>query len=213
MRNIQLSVALIVLCAWTMVTGFNCSMAVHDNRGEAFSDSSQATLNEKPDLSVTLLNAEQTLASMLNIAAVPLNEQIRNEYVLRRTGLAVESSFELLNGPLLISSTSLAGEICRAVISKEKPLAALQRFFFQGVDFNSGVDKITAAQFLNNVEILSTAIWSRKLSDEEIKNFSEFYTDFLTTLTPVTIKESAQTNALYLSTCAVMFASFDSLTY
>ncbi|MBX2987999.1 MAG: hypothetical protein KF802_08875 [Bdellovibrionaceae bacterium] len=161
-----------------------------------------------------LLNSEQVYKSMLNVTgqAAPTNAQI-TEYGRRSGALAASGELDLINSPMLIGISSLAGEVCNGLLAKEIALAADQRQFFPGVNFAQGIGALPAASFDDSVHRMARSFWGRDEKPEESAALVAFRADFLSTLTAQQQTQSASTRNLFLGTCAGMLASFDAYTY
>jgi hypothetical protein len=125
----------------------------------------------------------------------------------------VTSGLSKINAPLLLSATSLAGEVCNALIAKERPLAANMRVYFQNVNFAAGPSQISDANFNSTLLQLTQKFWGRAPSSEEAQIFSEFRNGHIAALTPAESTATAQTGVFYLSLCSSVLSSFDSLTF
>lgn len=208
---IQLSIAIVFLAS-AFTTGFNCSMSKMHSIG---SSSNESISNSKAEnLPYALLNAEQALSSMLNVTEQPqASTAVRNEFNIRNSAFSVNSYLASMNAPMLLSATSLAGEVCNSLIARERPLAGPQRLFFQNVNFAAGPTQITAADYASVVGVFSQKVWGRAIASEEAAFFNQYYTDFMATLTTAEQTQAAKTAAFYLSVCAAALSSFDSLTF
>jgi hypothetical protein len=138
---------------------------------------------------------------------------INTEYGIRNTSFAVTSELSKINAPLLLSATSLAGEVCNALITKERPLAANTRSYFQSVNFGAGPAQITDATFDSTLLQLTQKFWGRSPSSEEAQIFADFRNQHITALTATERTATAQTGIFYLSLCTSVLSSFDSLTF
>jgi hypothetical protein len=166
------------------------------------------------NLPYALLNAEQALSSMLNVTEQPqANTAVRNEFNIRNSAFSVNSYLASMNAPMLLSATSLAGEVCNSLIARERPLAGPQRLFFEGVNFAAGPAQINGPDYASVVQVFSQKVWGRSLASEEAEFFNQYYTDFMATLTTAERTQAAKTSAFYLSVCAAVLSSFDSLTF
>lgn len=208
---IQISIVVVFLAS-AFTTGFNCSMSKMHSLGSSGNESLSSTKTE--NLPYALLNAEQALSSMLNVTEQPqASTGVRNEFNIRNSAFSVNSYLSSMNAPMLLSATSLAGEVCNSLIARERPLAANQRLFFQSVNFNAGPAQITAADYASVVSVFSQKVWGRAIASEEADFFNQYYTDFMATLTTAERTQTAKTSAFYLSVCAATLSSFDSLTF
>lgn len=203
---------LLVPVALLFSIGFNCAVSKMVAIGTSSNESS--SLEKSEDLPFALLNAEQALSSMLNVTGqVQPNQAIRNEFNIRNSSFSVDSYLSSMNAPMLLSATSLAGEVCNTLVAQERALAANARVFFTNVNFAAGPSQIQEAQYLNTLDRFSRKVWGRALASEESELFSTFYADYLESLTMAERGQGAKTSTFYMSVCSAMLSSFESLTF
>jgi hypothetical protein len=200
-----------VFCGAVAVTGFNCSVSKMYSVGSASNDS--LSLSKTEDLPYALLNAEQALSSMLNVTgqATPSNG-VRNEFNIRNSAFSVNSFLSSMNAPMLLSATSLAGEVCNSLVTTERAPAAV-RSFFVGVNFNSGPAQFTPDSYQAVLQQFSQKVWARPLEKEEGDAFVTYYNEYLAGLTTAERTQTAKTSAFYMSVCSAFLSSFDSLIF
>jgi hypothetical protein len=193
------------------VTGFNCSPSKMYSMGSSSNESSSVSKSE--DLPYALLNADQALSSMLNVTgqAMP-STGVRNEFNIRNAAFAVNSYLSSINAPMLLSATSLAGEVCNSLVNSERAAGAT-RAFFKGVNFTAGPNQITDATFQNVLNLFSQKVWARALTEEEASLFSQYRGDYVTALPAPERSQATKTTAFYMSICSAFLSSFDALIF
>lgn len=192
--------------------GFNCAASKMVAIGTSSSESSSVSKAE--DLPFALLNAEQALASMLNVTGQAQPSQaVRNEYTIRNSSFSVDSYLSSMNAPMLLSATSLAGEVCNSLVTQERAQAANVRVFFPDVNFAAGPSQIQAAQYASTLDRFSRKVWGRALASDESEFFSTFYNEYLESLTAAERGQGAKTSSFYMAVCSAMLSSFESLTF
>jgi len=196
---------------------FNCGGQKFQSAGVSESSSLGGVtpgVYDKPVSPYALMTGEQQFQSMLNVTgqAMPTPAQV-TEYSLRQGALADNDNLAVVSAPLMMGSTSLAGEVCNGLLVKEKALAAAARTFFAPVDFTKTIAANSAQAFSTSAESLAQALYGRSLKVEEQSILSAFYAEFTGQLTAAEAAQTAQTTALYLSLCSGMLATFDSMTY
>jgi hypothetical protein len=202
---------LISLGSVLSVVGFNCSPSKMYSLGSSSNDSSSVSKSE--DLPYALLNADQALSSMLNVTGQSVSSAaVRNEFNIRNSAFAVNSYLSSMNAPMLLSATSLAGEVCNSLVTTERAAGAT-RAFFTGVNFATGPSTITVGSYEAVLDKFSQKVWARDLSDTETKLFSDYRTEYLATLTPAEQTQAAKTTAFYMSVCSAFLSSFDALIF
>lgn len=161
-----------------------------------------------------LLSAEQTLASMLKVTGInTATNAILTEYNLRYGGLAAGSSLDLANSPLMLGSTSLAGEICNTMITKEAGLGAADRTFFGDVNFGMGPVSVSDDAFAKSVRGMARSFWGRNENSSELLLFSDFKKQFIDLLDANARNTGASTTSLWTGVCSAMLSSIDTLSY
>lgn len=199
--------------SYVLVSGMNCSpnaMQSSVNQTLSVDDFSSKPI----DLPLSLQNAEQTLISMQNVTGIkPLTGGINNEFSIRSSSLSDRGALTVINAPLFLSSTSLAGEFCNALIAKEKPMPLANRQFFKLTNFSTGPDKITSDEFSQTIDQMSTTFWGRAPASEEKTLLTNYYMDYVSSLDSANRAKATQTSGLYLSICAAMLSSFQFLTF
>ncbi len=173
------------------------------------SDSSSGSPNP-----YALLSAEQTLASMLKVTGVTAaTPAILTEYNLRYGGLAAGSGLDLANSPLMLGSTSLAGEICNTMITREAGLSAADRVFFNDVNFGMGPSAVSDEAFAKSVRGMARSFWGRNENSSELLLFAEFKKEFVNLLDVNARNTGASTTSLWTGVCSAMLSSIDTLSY
>lgn len=203
-----------VFAAISIVTGFNCSAQKAYSVKTNFSSDETSLIAKGEDLPYSLLNAEQALSSMINVTGLgATNTNINNEYNIRNSSFAVTSGLSKINAPMLLSATSLAGEVCNSLITKERPLATSARSYFQSVNFAAGPAQINDASYDSTVLQLTQKFWGRNPSPEELQILADFRSEHMAALTAAERAATTQTGIFYLSLCSSLLSSFDSLTF
>jgi hypothetical protein len=175
---------------------------------------SQVLDNSKPFDALALLSAEQMLSSMLNVTnVISPSQNIKKEYQLRYGALAAGTDLNLANAPVQLSTTSLAGEVCNAMLITEKSLEAAKRNFFSEIDFSKGCDNVSEAAFKMSLRGMARSFWGRNETDSELNLFLAFKTDFSSDLDAAGRNQAAASNNLLVGTCAAMLSSVDAITY
>jgi len=162
-----------------------------------------------------LMISDQTFQSMLNVtgqAGAQTNTQV-TEFNLRTSSLSDTDSLSMVNAPLMVAATSLAGEVCNGLVAKEKAMAAASRLFFNGVDFTKPVSQNNAQAYSDSASAMAQAFYGRALDPDEQAALSQYYVDFGKGLTGTLATNANQTSVLYITLCAAMLSSFDALTF
>jgi hypothetical protein len=216
-KNILILVPISLLL---LVTFNNCSgefsasrdIASTSQASQQSSDSlSQASTSSLP---FALLSVDQTLSSMLNVTnnAAP-STAILNEYNNRYGALAAGNDLGMVNSPLLLSTTSLAGEVCNSLVQNEKNMMASARSFFPNINFAAGINSVDSASYELSIRALARSAWGRNETQAELDTFTQFKTDFTSALATSAQSQSSSTSSLITATCAAVLSSFDAITY
>lgn len=206
----KISVILAGMCGLATLT-FNCSPTLFESRkGSGGGGLDIFSIFESTNAPLTLLTAEQTYASMLNVTGqkdstinqgASVTTISRAEYDLRFGTMSSTHSLGNFNSPLLLATTSLAGDVCNNAITKE---TAGTRRLFPNVNFNGAPD---GNAFLGSAAAMAQAFYGRQISGEEVNALNEYYAEMTTGAT----QNAALTRAVVLGACAAMLSSFDSL--
>lgn len=171
--------------------------------------------SEKLGLPYALLSAEQTLTSMMKVANVPTaSTAIVTEYNNRYGSLAAGNDLSMVNGPLMLGSTSLAGEVCNSLLAQEKAITdATQRNFFSGINFAAGISSVTDAGFESSVRGMARSFWGRNENAAELAMLKQYKTEFNDALAANVRTQAASSSNLMLATCAAMLSAVDAISY
>lgn len=171
--------------------------------------------SEKLGLPYALLSAEQTLSSMLNVANISIaSSGVMTEYNSRYGSLAAGNDLSMVNGPLMLSSTSLAGEVCNSVLAQEKAIMDVtQRNFFEAINFSAGISNISDADFEVVIRGMARQFWGRNERMDELMMLKQYKSEFNDGLTATARTQAASSSSLMLSTCAAMLSTVDTISY
>lgn len=171
--------------------------------------------SEKLGLPYALLSAEQTLTSMMKVANVTAaSTAIVNEYNSRYGSLAAGNDLSMVNGPLMLGSTSLAGEVCNSLLTQEKAITDVtQRSFFGGINFGAGIASVTDAGFDSSVRGMARSFWGRNENATELAMLKQYKTEFDAALAANARTAAASSSNLMLATCAAMLSAVDAISY
>lgn len=192
---------------------FNCAPSMFQVSSLTSSSSSLGVdAFTKPQVSpVTLMSARQTYKTFLNVTGqegAQTTAQL-NEYESRANSLATNDRLSNINAPLQLAATSVAGEVCAGLLTKESGLVDSARKFLVGIDITKALAADAPELYQAAVGKMAVSFWGRQLTAAEGKLMSDFYTEF----TSGSAASAATTRALYLATCTGMLASLDSYTY
>jgi hypothetical protein len=212
--------ALIVVLGFLSTLHFNCSKggfqsAKHGIQTKDLSSTDPSLPGgdfSKPTGSpYALMTAHQVFSSMLNVTGQvgAVSVAMRAEFDLRKVLLSDNDSLTTYAAPLQISTTSLAGEVCNALITKEAALPMAERKIFQQVNFTQTLAQNPQAGFSASTEALAKSFWGRAPTSTEGTLLNEYYTDFVSSYDSTGV---AATRKAYLSICSAMLSSFDAVT-
>jgi hypothetical protein len=217
-KSIKLGVLVLCLGGLSTLT-FNCGGSKFHSDKSGLTDQSSMGGGvtpgsfDKPISPYAMLTGEQMFASMLNVTGQTVTTAQKNEYNLRTGALADVDSLAVVNAPLMMATSSLAGEVCNGLIAKEKGLAAASRSFFPQVDFTKSIAQNSPNAFAAAAQMMAQAFYGRDLSDEEQQILTAYYSEFVAALPANQANQTAQTSNLYLTLCAGMLSSFDAMIY
>ncbi|MNK85086.1 hypothetical protein D3C87_1049550 [compost metagenome] len=219
-RFLKNSIRWVPLCA-LMIVGFNnCSQFSDMDWGQGSVDSSSLgevapeTDSEKLGIPIALLSAEQTLQSMIKVANINMaSAAILTEYNGRYGALAAGNDLSMANGPLMLGSTSLAGEVCNSLVTTERAAAAADRSFFGQVNFATGINSLDENAYNASIRGLARQFWGRNENLEENTLLKAYKVEFTEALAANARTQAASTVNVMTAVCAAMLSSIDAISY
>ena len=170
--------------------------------------------SEKLGIPYALLSAEQTLQSMMSVTNVTTAPAaVLTEYNTRYGALAAGNDLSMANAPLMLSSTSLAGEVCNTMITNEKALAAADRAFFSSLNFNAGISTMSDDVLKASIRGMARSFWGRNETQEEQALLLGFKQEFSDALAANARTQAASSTNLMTAVCSAMLSSLDAITY
>lgn len=221
-RFLKNTIRWVPLCA-LMVVGFNNCSQFSDmdwGQGSGVINNSSTGQNapemdsEKLGIPIALLSAEQALQSMIKVSNVgTANAAIVTEYNGRYGALAAGNDLSMANGPLMLGSTSLAGEICNTLVTNERAAAAADRAFFGQVNFATGITSISDNAYNSAIRGLARQFWGRNENLEENTLLKAYKMEFTDALAANARTQAASTVNVMTAVCAAMLSSLDAISY
>ena len=219
-RFLKNTIRWVPLCA-LMIVGFNnCSQFSEMDWGQGQMDNSSLgqtpveTDSEKLGIPIALLSAEQTLQSMIkvtNISTAPA--AVLTEYTGRYGALAAGNDLSMANGPLMLGSTSLAGEVCNTLVTNERAAAAADRAFFGPINFAAGITSIDENAYNTAIRGMARQFWGRNENLEENTLLKAYKEEFSQALAANARTQAASTANVMTAVCAAMLSSLDAISY
>lgn len=208
------------LCA-LMIVGFNnCSQFSEMDWGQGSADNSSLGQNpvetdsEKLGIPIALLSAEQSLQSMIKVANITTpSAAILAEYNGRYGALAAGNDLSMANGPLMLGSTSLAGEVCNTIVTNERAAAAADRVFFGPVNFAAGISSLDENAYNVAIRGMARQFWGRNENLEENTLLKAYKEEFSLALAANLRTQAASTANVMTAVCAAMLSSLDAISY
>lgn len=158
----------------------------------------------------SLMTVGQVYQSMLNVTGLSNTATAQPEFAVRAPAFSESDSLNSVNGPLLLGTTALAGEICGKKADDEVPLAPGARRLFSDLDFSQSITQNGTARFQAAAARLSNIFLGRGMNMEESQLVAEFVTDFRVN---ATADDASQSMGLAIGLCTAMLSSFDAITY
>jgi hypothetical protein len=170
--------------------------------------------SEKLGIPIALLSAEQTLQSMLNVTNVATAPaSVLTEYNTRYGALAAGNDLSMANAPLMLSSTSLAGEVCNSMITNERAMAAADRAFFGSVNFNAGISTMSDDVVKASIRGMARSFWGRNETQDEQVLLLSYKLEFTDALAANARTQAASSANFMTALCSAMLSSLDAITY
>lgn len=226
MKQIKFITSWITIMSFTFIQGVNCSQSGFNSlEFSSHSDLSPFSAGDNlsneivpgqivnSNLPFALLNFDQAFQSMLNLTDQSQNIKPTqlSEFRLRESSLAAGNNLNMYNGPLLIATTSLAGEVCNGIIPVVN--SPNSNKIFSLINFNGGLSELSDSSYYETLDRMALTFWSRTSSNSEKILFKDFRNEFVANLTSAQLTQTAQTRNLFLATCSAFLSSFDSMTY
>lgn len=210
--------------AFILTLGFNnCARFDADQQtfeeGKSFSSEApqgttpEAQPSEPQENPYALLSAEQTLASMLKVTNVAITTAITTEYTTRYGALAGGNKLTLANSPLMLSVTSLAGQVCGTLVAQEAALPAADRAFYMGVNFAAAVSGMDETALVSSIRGMARSFWGRNENSAEFLLLKKFKSDFEKDLSETERTQAASTSNFLIGLCSAMLSSVDAISY
>ena len=178
--------------------------------GTPSGDNSQLTVNS----AYAIMTGDQTLTSMLKVTGmVSPTDEIMAEYKARYSAFAGGSEITRVTSPVLLASTSLAGEICSSLVKKEKSLSDSQRLFFSGINFPMGSANISDSSYQTAIRSMARSFWVRNENSDELATFQTFRNEFEGELTSAEKSQAASAEKLMITTCAAVLSTLDAIVF
>ncbi len=213
-------IAVLVIFSSLSVLSFNCapqSFKLQDATSLVLKDDAivfEESFDTKPTLPEALLTSEQIFKSLLNLTNQnsPDDQQLR-EFNRRQGSFPISSEVSLVNSPMLMSLTSLAGTVCNSLVTTEMSKQMTDRKFFGPVTFTSPVANLAANDYSLIVDSFAKSLWGRAPSSEENQAFLIFRNEFIAEIPSAELADVKHTRNLMISTCTAVSSSFDVFTY
>ncbi|MBK9321708.1 MAG: hypothetical protein IPM97_01925 [Bdellovibrionaceae bacterium] len=216
---------LIIPLGGVVVMGFNNCARYGELENASTGSSSLASTSGGPSggdsidsqslgIPFALLSAEQTLASMMKVTNLTTaSAATLTEYTARYGSLAAGNDLNMANGPLMLGSTSLAGEVCNSLVAQESAAAAAARNFFGSINFAAGIASVDNASYALAIRGMARSFWGRNENASELAMLTAFKQEMSDALAAANRTAAASTRSLVVGTCAAMLSSLDALTY
>ncbi|MES3037122.1 MAG: hypothetical protein V4736_04370 [Bdellovibrionota bacterium] len=185
----------------------------------------QTEFGFQPKAVPALMNFNQIYHAMLNLTGQTssgLDSEAGRTYVSVRGSLTDASDINEVTGSGILSTNTLAGEVCNSLLNKESRLMAAQRTFFPAIMFNRGLETVTngvttvnmtEAVYLTAASEMALNFWDRSMTAEETALFTAFRNDYFAGLTATERAAAKETKGILLGTCVVMLSAVEDFTY
>lgn len=185
-----------------------------DNSGMDSGSTPIISSTQKLNLPIALMSANQMLMSMLNATNVLPDNIIKADFGARYAMLADGNELDLVNPPLLLSATSIAGTVCLQTWEKERNIANFsERTVFRSFNFDASAKNITDEEFNAAVRRMAHLFWGRNENAEELKYLQEFRTEYMKDPVNAGLSKYGLWKYFASTLCATMLSSVDAITY
>lgn len=207
----HLIILLATLAAGIALVGQGCGNfeAVQSKQQSSSSSSLSQDFVPQPETqTASIAYARQILDSMLACTGVgTADDKIREEYNSRKGSLSEYGYATEVTGPMLMSVTAVAGEVCNKLVDSEMNSAAEQRRIFSTVDFDAGASSLSRSQLESSITRLARSCWQREQSAEE----SEVIVNAVNQAFG-TSSETKSTHTAMVMVCTGMLSSLSSIS-
>lgn len=136
------------------------------------SPSLQKSISSTP---ARLMTSRQYFKSFLSVTGIQKpNDRLLSRYQLVRSVLPSQTDLSLLNAPIAMGLTNLAGATCEQMYDDEIQRPPEERFFLTGND-SEIYEELDIQAFSNRMAL---AAWGEPLSANERALFDQYYLDF-----------------------------------
>lgn len=218
----------VLLVGSSMALYQNCSEGSLNSKSSASNSAagSESTYYPSPELNpgettkldvnpVALMSSRELLASFRSLTGIDFQNTADQTFSSQEAILSSNNRLDQINAPLLIATTTVAGDYCVSLVDSENVIynnmvnpkikAPDTRVFFKGLN-QSGSGEMTPAEFKPVVSFMADRFWGRAATAEESAALEELRTMKMTAGTASTRR------SVLISTCSAMLSSFDSQT-
>ncbi|MGE5087055.1 MAG: hypothetical protein ACM3MG_12190 [Bacillota bacterium] len=161
-----------------------------------------------------IMTGDQFYSSMFKLTGMSLpTDQIHYEYQARYAAFPAVSDILQVNAPALLAFTSLAGEVCQTLVTREEAITDGQRIFFNGINFSAGTASISDASYQAIIRGMARSFWTRNENTTELTAFQTFRKDFEMDFSAAEITQKSSSEKLMMATCAAILSSLDSVVF
>lgn len=172
------------------------SYAIGDNGMHEVMDAKPVTITDSENMLPKLLS----LAGIRNPSSATRDAGNRHAPKVSETGKA-----DTVTAPMMIGITTVAGEVCRDLVSQERGQQASERRMFPMIDFTKGHTKITDAAKEDSIRRMARSFWGRNETAQEMVLIKTHLSEAYSGITD----NGTQTENAMMFTCAAMLASLD----
>jgi hypothetical protein len=205
------------MAALVLIVGFqNCSPGlVQSSKLDSNGSSGNTVLNIEEDTKpVSTVNSENLLVSMQSLAGI---ETISDRTVAAAVGAKSKVSetgkVDSINGPMWLSLTNLAGEVCLDLITEEKAKAQADRRFFGQVNFNAPPSSMTPEVRDDVIRRMARNFWGRNETPPERTVIKSSLDEAIALPRRTGVSDALETEDALIYTCTAMLSSLDSMKF
>ena len=117
----------------------------------------------------SVVNQGQVLKSMVSCTGLQqASQNTQNVYKNSKNSFSLEGAAASVNAPMWMAITSLAGEVCRDLVSQESAQESANRKIFTHVDFSGNPTSLEDSTVAQIVRKMARACWGRNETKGEL---------------------------------------------
>lgn len=164
---------------------------------------------------ITTVYSESILISMQSLTGLEtISTQARNAAEAAKQKISETGKADSINGPMWLSITNVAGEMCLDLVNNEKAKAQGDRRFFGQVNFSAApASSLSSSVQDDMIRRMARNFWGRNETVAERTVIKSSLSEALATPKRTGASDAAETEDAVIYTCSAMLASLDAVRF